>query len=93
MLDSLVRVSRRVGTLHDPDLGPLLITKRQHAQHNSITMDPIAPYTQPPRSHRAVVSSLQSTPEAAAFIPDKTGTSLLHAVLKQTKAIGTDNAS
>ena len=62
MLDSLVRVSRRVGTLHDPDLGPLLITKRQHAQHNSITMDPIAPYTQPPRSHKAVVSSLQSTP-------------------------------
>ena len=61
-LDSLVRVSRRVGTLHDPDLGPVLITQRLPTLQDSITMDPAPQNKKPRRSHNPVVSSLQSTP-------------------------------
>ena len=43
MLDSLVRVSRRVGTLHEPGLGDAQPATRCNNEHSDITKDPSVP--------------------------------------------------
>ena len=87
-LDSLVRVSRRVGSIHkNPDLGDAQPRAHmQPSQPSKTSFQGRHSYTDT-RGRIHPVASLPSTVSRAAFIENKISTSLQHLLLRHPEAI------